>query len=205
MQAQDIARLRLCVDLAPDPGRKYKQLLCLAAKEGYEKVASELLNWILEYPAAYDDGILLHLLKLVKLPSESEEEFLEKLQNLGKYPLLKILLENKTFQQNWFQWLMQNGLLNFSIMKTMLRMGMPTDIIINNHSYISDDYNSLKNLFKNGECKISVLKAMRLFQDMKPCALPILHKHSLCHGYYRLISLYCELSDAFAEWEKEKS
>ena len=221
LQSQDIARLRLYVDLAPEPGRKLKQLLCLAVKLELKKAAAALLGWLPEHPELIEDDCLLPLLKVLMLPSESDNGLQEKLNNPEQYPLLKNLLDNKTFKENWFQWLMQNGLLTSSVMKKMLDMGMPTNIVINHNTYLSGDYNSLHQLFKDYDHDLSVCETMHLFQEMKPCILPIIRRKNLCHGksvekltlgfspsasdMYKLILLYCELADAFAEWENEKS
>ena len=221
LQSQDIARLRLYVDLAPEPGRKLKQLLCLAVKLGLKKAAEEMLGWLPEHPELIEDDSLLPLLKVLMLPSESDNGLQEKLNNPEQYPLLKNLLDNKTFKENWFQWLMQNGLLSSSVMKTMLDMGMPTNSVINHNTYLSGDYNHFRQLFKDYDHELSVCETMHLFQEMKPYILPIIRRKNLCRGksvekmtrgfspsaphMYKLILLYCELADAFAEWENEKS
>jgi len=221
LQSQDIARLRLCVDLAPEPGRKLKQLLCLAVKLGLKKAAAALHGWLPEYPAIDDDDSLLPLLKVLMLPNESKTGLLEKLNNLEQYPLLKKLLENKTFKENWFQWLMQNGLLNSAILIKLLGMGMPTNIVINHNTYLHDDYTSFHQLFKDYDRDLTVCETMHLFQEMKSYILPVIRRTNLCHGksvekitlgfspcasdMYKLILLYHELAVAFAEWENEKS
>jgi len=206
LQSQDIARLRLYVDLAPEPGRKLKQLLCLAVKLGLKKAAAALLGWLPEYPAVDDDDTLIHLLKVLFLPNESKTGWLEKLNNIEQYPLQKKLLENKTFKKNWFQWLMQNDLLNSAILKKLLDMGMPTNIAINQHSYLPNDYNPLHQLFNDYDHDLTVCETMHLFQEMKPYILPVIRSTNLCHdSMYKYIPLYRELADAFAEWENGKS
>ncbi len=210
---QDMAQLRLHVDLAPVPARKLKQLIFLAIREKLMATAAELMNWLTDYPAALDSQTSV-LLQKNMLPNESQESFLEKIKNISQYPLMKMLLESDLFRGNWFPWLMSANLLNYEIMKQMLAMGFPIADVISARIRFCRSYGDrgwLEAKRKEEEEKQSYTfhAVMHAFRDLKPFVKqPILNhftpsKKDKSSELYEKILLYCDLADAYSEWERE--
>ena len=203
----DLTKLRLFVDLAPKPKKMLKLLLMLAFKKKIPAAIKELVSWLPEYPDALNKQTLVTLL-LNNLPNETQASFLAKLRHLEQHPLLKLLVNAAEFRTHWFMHLMSAGLMNARILKKMLTLGLPADTAIN----IYDKWWRLsdKNLLEDGEdnTRLPLLPdVMHLFRDLKPLVTPStleqLEREGGNWNYeFQQVLLFCELADAFAEWEK---
>ena len=177
----DLAKLRLFVDLAPEPKKKMKQLLLLAFKEKKPLVYQELLNWLPDYPDALDSQFLFHLLLNVYLPKETEKTLGTKLSNLEQYPLMKTLVDATQFREHWFMYLMSAGLMSQTLLKTMLEKGFSADIPLNVGMGCSDSsdlsFHFSKNKAPRNSDSPSLRDVMHLFRSLKRIIIaPLLDK-----------------------------
>lgn len=201
----DLAQLRLFVDLAPVPGRKLRQLIFLAIRNKQYHDASEMMGWVPEYKNSIDSETFAMLVKNVYLLGQTQNGFLKKLQNLDEDPVIKTIVDSGEFRSKWFSWLMAAKLLNYSIMKQLLKMGFPKNIPLNPKSYTNKDDGFDKRRYPSP----SVIQIMLAFHDVKPFVEPPLTEYlaenkdddTYSYRLYKDILLYCRLADAFCEQE----
>ena len=210
LQHSDLAKLRLFVDLAPEPGRKLRQLIFLAIRNSQYREAVEMMKWVSEYKNAIDDKTFAILVKNVYLLGLTQDEFLKKLQNLDEDPVLKAIVASEEFRSKWFSWLMSAKLLDYSIMKQLMKMGFPSNIPFNpNPNCFLEDYDP--DFHERNTLSPSVREIMLAFRDVTPFVVPPLTEYLAAnkeylevdegesYGRYKDILFYCRLAEAFFE------